>query len=253
MLAWNTSTTLMAPGAWEPFKASIAKFFVPPSWRRVCHTSRSGAVYPSDKYVSLLAAACRAGDGKQLERLLQESVAAVRAREYPYDQVLPIGTTPLMLAVMYDHLHCVQLMIASGADLDARCGPDLEAPLHVSCARGRAGITKALIAAKADVGAADAAGRSPLLVACMVDQPECASLLLAAGADVEAPMKGSNPGATALYAAAYAGSKDCVTLLCDAGARVNARTFNDSSPMLAASQAREGRNRRVAAVLAAAW
>ena len=156
-------------------------------------------------------------------------------------------------------------MITNGTDLEVHCGPDLETPLHVCCARGNAVITKALVDAKANCCATDAHGRSPLLVACMEDQPECAAVLLAAGAELEQPMAGGaaapgphgphsathrprghgaplptpagNPGATPLYAAAFAGSYRCVALMCEAGARVNARTANGASPLLAAAQA----------------
>ena len=63
--------------------------------------------------------------------------------------------------------------------------------------------------------------------------------LLAAGADVDQAMAGNNPGATPLYAAAMSGSLGCASLLCEAGAKINARTFNGASPMLVAAQ--EGR------------
>ena len=52
---------------------------------------------------------------------------------------------------------------------------------------------------------ADVLGRTPLLASCLADSPECAELLLAAGADAEQPMTVHNPGATPLYAAARPG------------------------------------------------
>ena len=100
------------------------------------------------------------------------------------------SNTPLMLSIFHDHEECAKLMITNGTDLEVHCGPDLETPLHVCCARGNAVITKALVDAKANCCATDAHGRSPLLVACMEDQPECAAVLLAAGAELEQPMAG---------------------------------------------------------------
>ena len=49
---------------------------------------------------------------------------------------------------------------------------------------------------------------------------------------IEQSMTGHNPGATPLYAAACGGSLRCAKLLCEAGAKIDARTENDASPML---------------------
>ena len=208
---------------------TIANLFAPQgaSWRTLCHLVRTSYKAPA------LAEACKAGNTEHLRRLLllDEGGTALASSTAEHPEL-----SPLMLSIVHSHLACTELLVASGAEVNMQCGPDLETPMHVCCARGNAVVAKVLVNAHADHGACDAHGRSPLLVACMADQPECASLLLAAGANLEQPMAGGNPGATPLYAAAYSGSVSCVSLLCEAGARVNARTVNGASPMLAACQ-----------------
>ena len=157
-------------------------------------------------------AAATHGDADQL-RLLIRAGALTAPRPVRYlsgpNELFTREPTPLLLAIMHNHRRCAELLVeaTATADLNARCGPDLETALHVSCARGQLAITKALLDASADHATVDAYGRSPLLIACLADQPECASLMLASGADVEQPMTGDNPGATPLYAAACAGSQ----------------------------------------------
>ena len=55
---------------------------------------------------------------------------------------------------------------------------------------------------------------------------------------IEQTMTGHNPGATPLYAAACGGSLRCAKLLCEAGAKIDARTQNDASPLLVSCQVR---------------
>ena len=174
---------------------------------------------PTPKHVrdSLFAAATH-GDADQL-RLLIQAGALTAPRPVRYlsgpNELFTREPTPLLLAIMHNHRRCAELLVeaTATADLDARCGPDLETALHVSCARGNVEITEALLEANADHRAVDAHGRSPLLIACLTDQPACASLLLESGADAEQPMAGDNPGATPLYAAACAGSQPAMETL----------------------------------------
>ena len=171
--------------------------------------------------------------------------------------------TPLLVSVMQGHADCVQLLIDAGALLDVQCGPDLETALHVCCARGKPGLAQQLIAGGANLCKPDSIGRSPLFLSCLFDRPECTIVMLdaiqAAGfggnelrvlvacptptgqrrtevALIEQSMTGHNPGATPLYAAACGGSLRCAKLLCEAGAKIDARTENDASPMLVSCQ-----------------
>ena len=80
-----------------------------------------------------------------------------------------------------------------------------------STSRARCRLRRMLLEA-ANPSATDVLGRTPLLASCLADSPECAELLLAAGADAEQPMTVRNPGATPLYAAC-AGSVRCAPAL----------------------------------------
>ncbi|EOD25870.1 hypothetical protein EMIHUDRAFT_206074 [Emiliania huxleyi CCMP1516] len=89
--------------------------------------------------------------------------------------------------------------------------------LVAACLRGDVETLSDLLAADADPSAEDVDGRSVLFVSCMCDQPECAALVLAAGAGIDQPMREPNPGATPLYVAAMCGHERCVRLLCENG------------------------------------
>jgi ankyrin repeat protein len=85
------------------------------------------------------------------------------------------------------------------------------------------------------LGAIQAAGGHELrvLVPCASGQAGHVGVPL-----IEQAMTGHNPGATPLYAAACGGSLRCAKLLCEAGAKIDARTQNDASPMLVSCQVR---------------
>ena len=174
----------------DRIETAVASLFAPQrrNWRRVCHPS-----------------------SPENWRAFQLNNAQLNngASKVPQWFVELASNTPLMIALIHGHDECAALLVAAGADINVRCGPDHESPLHVCCADGNATLTEALIGANADCCAVDAHGRSPLLVACMADQPACASIVLAVGSIVEQPMVGDNPGATPLYAAAFSGSLGC--------------------------------------------
>ena len=144
--------------------------------------------------------------------------------------------THVMLAVVHNRPKILRLLLDSGADvlLDAACGRDYETALH-AVPRG-AELARMLLEAKANPSGRRArphaaARELPRRLARVRGAP------LAAGADAEQPMTVHNPGATPLYAAACAGSVRCACLLCEeAGAKVDARTSNDASPMLVCCQ-----------------
>jgi hypothetical protein len=97
--------------------------------------------------------------------------------------------------------------------------------LHTAAQEGATACVAYLIAAGADVDAADAIGDTPLHNAARSGQDDALALLLAAGA---------SPGAqnflnyTPLQVACQTGHLACVRALCEAGSPINTRSLNDA-------------------------
>ena len=163
---------------------------------------------------TLLMAAVRAGETDAVQLLLDRG-AQVNAVEPE------LGHTPLMYAARGDHATIVRLLIARGAAIEARTRtatkpaarppgagggshgvgivrggvppqgeqqptPGGMTPLLLAARDGRVASVEALIAAKADVNAADPNGMTPLLLALTNNQLDVARLLVDKGADVKA-------------------------------------------------------------------
>ncbi len=109
----------------------------------------------------------------------------------------------------------------------------LSAPLHAAALNGHKGIAELLIAKGADVDAKDALGNTPLyntilFNAALDGYKEIAELLIAKGADVNAQDKNGN---TPLHEAATSGLKEVVELLIANGADVNAKKKFGRTPL----------------------
>jgi hypothetical protein len=91
------------------------------------------------------------------------------------------GGTAIYVATQEDHLDCLELLIASGGDVNAKL---------------------------------DSTGGSALDIASMMARVECLKILVAAGADVNAI---AIDGTSALYSAEQSGCPECVEILKDAG------------------------------------
>lgn len=102
-----------------------------------------------------------------------------------------------------------------------------------------ADMTQLLIEAKANVNEAGKADMTPLMMAAMMSVPESMKLLLAAGADPNFQMK--NGMSILHYATWRSNCAECVQLLIDNGAEVNAKDKNGETPitiMMTASTAK---------------
>ena len=110
-------------------------------------------------------------------------------------------------------------MIAAGADVNAAQG-DGTTPLHWAIYKIDPDLTRALLERGARPDVINNYGSSPLAEAVKVADARLVEMLLDAGADVEVP---NQEGQTALMLAARSGSVDVAGLLVRHGADVNAR------------------------------
>ena len=110
-------------------------------------------------------------------------------------------------------------MIAAGADVNAAQG-DGTTPLHWAVYKIDAEITRALLARGAKPNVVNRYGSSPLAEAVKVADARLVGMLLDAGSDANVP---NQEGQTALMLAARAGSLDVANLLVRHGADVNAK------------------------------
>lgn len=131
------------------------------------------------------------------------------------------GFTPLHLAAANGYKEIAELLLANKADVNAKDNGE-STPLHQAVAAGgeHADLLELLVAHKADVNAADANGLTPLHYAALADDGKAVKLLLAHGAhpDVREKVDGNTP----LIIATGKGYKDVAEVLLANGADVNA-------------------------------
>lgn len=151
-----------------------------------------------------------AADGGYTEaiRTLIAAGADVNARDEE-------GETPLMVAAVHRDAEAVQVLMRAALHRDAEAGQALmRAALHYADAEA----VKLLIAAGAEVNARNESGRTPLLLAAAYGNAEAVKVLSAAGAEVNARDK---DGETALKKALKNERWETVLALLKAGAEVN--------------------------------
>jgi cytohesin len=192
------------------------------------------------------------GDVAEVKRLLEQDPKLVNLVESAKSG----GVTPLHHAAKKGHKAVVELLLASGADIDARgsYGTALElavfnshrdvakllldkgARLDIFTASGlgkKDEVERLLRADKTLIKAADPDGRTALHWAAYTGQKAVAELLLAKGAKLDPQATNSCWGLTGtpLHYAAYTGRKEVAELLLAHGADVNARDDCEQTPL----------------------
>jgi ankyrin repeat protein len=163
--------------------------------------------------------AVKEGDLEKLGALLIDQPEFVSSRNEKH------GRTPLHLAAGFRQRAVAELLLAHGADVNAK---DNDGGTPLSSA-GSKDVTELLLAHGADVNAKDNDGWTPLHRASSASsRREVVESLMAHGADVNAA---NNKGQTALHMAAIGCNKETVELLLAHGADANARAKSGATPL----------------------
>ena len=168
--------------------------------------------------------AIRARDDAKVLKILKIHPEMSVSRNYK-------GATPLHLAVALGDETMVRALLASGADVNAKCDQQMlagQTPLHIAAGRNNTTIMRLLLDKGARVNVKDAMGATPLHESASHGSKDAAALLLKSGAAVEARQ---NDGQTALFWTAVGGNPAVTRLLLDNGADINARDFSELTPL----------------------
>jgi len=136
------------------------------------------------------------------------------------------GHTALFAAAVAGNLRVLDRVLALSPKLDL-CDVKGATALFYS-ASGRTEIAGRLIQHGADINLQDRTGKSPLMVAVLMNHRDTVRLLLAAGADVD---RQDRAGATALFYAAEAGLFELAELLVKGGANAQLANLSGLTPI----------------------
>ena len=162
-------------------------------------------------------------DGKRLSEISQKKLRELTKSKFGVWK--RNGRTPLHFAALENARKAANLLIARGADVNAKA--DGTTPLHTAAYRNARDVADLLIAHGADVNAKDKDGVTPLGDAAYRNARDAADLLIARGADVNAKSKYDN---TPLHLAAWKNARDVADLLIARGADVNVKNNWGDTP-----------------------
>jgi ankyrin repeat protein len=154
--------------------------------------------------------------------LLLANGADLQAKE------LKVGDSALHSAAWRGHADVCGLLIDRGLDVNLKNNLDFT-PLHSSAAFGTAEVAKLLLARGADRNAQNRDGWTPLHLAVGLGQIEMAALLLDQGADPN--LRDSFFQAAPLHWAVGLGRKEMVALLISKGAELNLKNREGKTPL----------------------
>jgi uncharacterized protein len=166
-----------------------------------------------------LIAAVDQRDRKQTEELLRRG-ANPTARNNR-------GMTALQIAIVSDSREIAQLLVTSGADVNAKSMQNGVSPLVEAAWLGRTQLVQYLISRNADVNSRTADGRTALIAAAYPGHRDAIEVLLKGGADINAR---NEYGETALWMAVLGrNTNPAIQLLLEKGADVNTKNKEGKS------------------------
>jgi ankyrin repeat protein len=175
--------------------------------------------------------AAQKGDLEPLKTMIKQNPSLVLSKD-ENDLTLLHGAATLGLKDMAD------LLIAKGADVNAKTDPGAWTALHWAAGNGHVDVVKVLLAGKAKVNAKNSFGSTPLHRAVGANHKEVVKILLAAKADVNARDK--SDGWTPLHHAVVNGRKDLAELLLANRADVNVEANDGWTPLRWAAEKENG-------------
>ena len=195
----------------------------------------------------------------EIAKLLREHGAIVEKCASHHASVMEMKNEELLVAVRQGDCSGIEKLVELGADVNTRC-KEGKTPLILASSFGyetcvglliclgadvnksdyseggansrSPGQLKRLLAENMEVDYCEVKGKTPLMYAVFGRNIECMRLLIEGGADMNA---GDMRGTTALMFASMAGSGDCVKVLLDAGADVNKRDRANMSALCCAA------------------
>jgi ankyrin repeat protein len=125
------------------------------------------------------------------------------------------GWTALMYAAAWDHLETTKLLIEKGADVNHQSGEELSTPLTLAAQYGSVRAAEVLIDSGALLEAKNQKGNTALFEACEANKVDVLKLLIDRGCLMDGEDKN---GDTVLLKTVNAGHIDCLQILIEAGA-----------------------------------
>lgn len=161
------------------------------------------------------------------------TVLALVKQRVPVTVPLADGSTALHWAVHYDAADQVEALIAAGANVSAANDYGVM-PLYLAATNGSAAMVERLLKAGASPNAALPTGETVLMAAARTGTPGAVSALLARGADPNG--RQASKGQTALMWAAAEGHIEAARLLLDKGADIKARATSGFTALMFAAR-----------------